>query len=74
MKGLRLTHREQAKIQVLNGVLEGEVKVLEAARLMEVSERHTWRLLAAYRGNGATAVAHGNRERQPTRLGLSTAC
>jgi predicted DNA-binding protein (UPF0251 family) len=60
MKGLRLTHREQARIQVLNGVLEGEVKVLEAARLMEVSERHTWRLLAAYRRDGAAAVAHGN--------------
>lgn len=59
-----MTHREQARIQVLNGVLEGEVKVLEAARLMEVSEGHTWRLLAAYRRDGAVAVAHGNRGRK----------
>ena len=49
---------------MLNGVLEGEVKVLEAARLMEVSEGHTWRLLAAYRRDGAVAVAHGNRGRK----------
>ena len=50
---------------MLNGVLEGGVKVLEAARLMEVSERHTWRLLAAYRRDGAAAVAHGNGGRKP---------
>ena len=65
MKGLRLTHREQARIQVLNGVLEDKVTVAKAAGLMGVSERHTWRLLAAYRREGAAAVAHGNRERKP---------
>ena len=41
MKGLRLTDREQARIQVLNGVLEGNATVSKAAGLMEVSERHT---------------------------------
>ena len=35
------------------------------AKLMGVSERHTWRLLAAYREEGAAAVAHGNRGRKP---------
>ena len=65
MKGLTLTTKEQSRIQVLNGVLEGKVTAVEAAGLMEVSERHTWRLLAAYRKEGPAAVAHGNRGRKP---------
>ena len=65
MKGLTLTTKEQSRIQVLNGVFEGKVTAVEAAGLMEVSERHTWRLLAAYRKEGPAAVAHGNRGRKP---------
>ena len=30
-----------------------------------MSERHAWRLLAAYRARGAAALAHGNRRRRP---------
>lgn len=30
-----------------------------------MSERHVWRLLAAYRSRGAPALAHGNRGRPP---------
>ena len=37
-----------------------------AAQLMGVSERHVWRLLAAYRKEGASAIAHGNRGRRPS--------
>ena len=50
---------------MLNGVLEGKVTVVQAAGLMDVSERHAWRLLAAYRKEGPAAVAHGNRGRKP---------
>ena len=32
---------------------------------MGVSQRHGWRLLAAYRKEGPAAVAHGNRGRKP---------
>ena len=60
-----MTDKEQARIQVLNGVIEAKVNVSKAAVLMGVSERHTWRLLAAYRKEGAAAVAHGNRGRKP---------
>ncbi len=49
MKGLTLTTKEQTRIQVMNGVIEGKVTVASASGLMGVSERHTWRLLAAYR-------------------------
>ena len=66
MKGLTLTTREQARIQVLNGVIERKVSMAEAAELMRVSERHAWRLLATYRKEGAAGVAHGNRGRRPS--------
>jgi len=38
----------------------------EAAKVMGVSERQGWRILAAYRKEGAAALAHGNRGRTPT--------
>ena len=60
-----MTTKEQSRIQVLNGVMEGKVRVAKASGLMGVSERHGWRLLAAYREKGAAAVAHGNRGRKP---------
>ena len=60
-----MTNKEQARVQVLNEVLEGKVNVSQASGLMGVSERHGWRLLAAYRKEGAAAVAHGNRGRKP---------
>jgi len=65
MKGLTLTQNEQARLKTLNLVLEGGLGVTEAATLMGLSERHTFRILSAYRREGAAAVAHGNRGRQP---------
>ena len=50
---------------MLNGVMEGKVTVAQAAGLMGVSQRHGWRLLAAYRKEGPAAVTHGNRGRKP---------
>ena len=40
--------------------------MVQAAVLMEVSERHAQRLLAAYRKEGASVIAHGNRGRKPS--------
>lgn len=65
MKGLTLSRREQARVEVLNRVLEGRLGVKEAAEVMGVSERHSWRLLAAYRKEGIAALANKNRGRQP---------
>ena len=65
MEGLTLSTREQRRLAVLNQVLEGRSTVEEAAEFLGVSERHTWRLLASYRKEGAAALAHGNRGRQP---------
>ena len=56
---------EQTRLHVLNTVLEHQLPVAQAAYLLGVGERHTWRILAAYRKEGAAALAHGNRRRRP---------
>ena len=65
MKGLTLTTQEQTRLQVLNAVVAKRWPASEAAEVLGVSERHVWRLLAAYREEGAAALAHGNRGRIP---------
>ena len=65
MKGLTLTAKEQNRLQVLNGVLERRWSLREAAEVMGVSERQGWRLLAAYRQEGASSLVHKNRGRVP---------
>jgi transposase len=68
MKGLTLTTKEQTRLCILNSVLAKQCTVAEAAQLMMISERHLWRLLAAYRARGAAALAHGNRNRSPSNM------
>jgi len=65
MKGLMLSRREEARLVILNKVIGRELSVRDASEVLGVSERHGWRLLAAYRREGAVALAHGNRGRQP---------
>ncbi len=65
MKGLTLNQREQTRLEILNRVLQGWVHVHEAAPLLGLSERQAWRLSAAYRKEGAAALAHGDRGRRP---------
>ncbi|MCH7625374.1 MAG: ISNCY family transposase [Chloroflexi bacterium] len=66
MKGLTLSAKEQNRLQILNGVMERHWSMAKAAQLMGVSERHGWRLLAAYRKEGAAGLAHKNRGRTPS--------
>ena len=65
MEHVILTQQEQARLQVLNNLLAGYMTTEQAATLMGVSTRHTRRILAAYRQEGAAAIAHGNRGRRP---------
>ena len=60
-----MTSKEQARLQVLNSLLAEHMTLDQAAMLMGVTTRHTRRMLAAYREEGAAAVAHGHRGRQP---------
>ena len=65
METLTLTQKEQGRLQVLNSLLMEQITTDQAATLIGVSARHTRRLLAAYREEGAAALAHGNRGRKP---------
>jgi transposase len=66
MKGtVTLNSKEQHRLGILNRVIGGQMTVMEAARLLDLSERQTRRLLAAYKKEGAAALAHGNRGRTP---------
>jgi len=60
-----LNTKEQKRLMVLNKVNGDEIKVKEAAVVLNLSQRQTWRLLASYRKEGCSALAHGNRGRKP---------
>ena len=68
MEGLTLSTKEQNRLQILNGVMEKHWSMREATELMGVSERQGWRILSAYRKEGAIAIAHGNRGRTPANI------
>jgi transposase len=66
MENVTLNLKEQNRLAVLNEVNQRKIKIQQAAMLMELSVRHTKRLLAGYRRRGAAALAHGNRGRLPS--------
>ena len=59
-----MNQKEQSRLQILNSLLAEHMTVDQAATLMGVSTRHTRRILAAYREEGAAALAHGHRGRR----------
>ena len=60
-----MTQPEAARCYVLESVDASGLRAAKAAEVLGVSERHVWRLLAAYRARGAPALALGNRGRRP---------
>jgi len=60
-----LNQKEQKRLLVMNELLVGRLTGQEAAEVLGVTLRHIRRLLAAYRQEGAGALAHGNREQPP---------
>jgi transposase len=60
-----LNEKEQKRLVVLNKVEKQEMSISEASEILELSRRHIKRLRAAYRQDGAMALAHGNRGRAP---------
>ena len=50
---------------VLNHVESSKMTAKQAAEVLDLSLRHVRRILAAYRREGAAALAHGNRGRKP---------
>lgn len=65
MENVTLNQQEQRRVIVLTQVVSGAVSVASAVTCLQLSERHTKRLVAAFRRGGVAALAHGNRGRQP---------
>lgn len=65
METVTLNRKEQKRLFVFNQVEKGKMSGREAAEVLGLSLRHVRRLLAAYRKEGAAALAHGNRGRRP---------
>jgi transposase len=62
---LTLNRKEQKRLLVMNEIEKKKMKVGEAVEVLGISERQGWRILAAYREEGAAGIAHGNRGRTP---------
>ena len=60
-----MNRKEQRRLVVLNQVEAGRMRGREASEVLDLSLRHVRRLLAVYREEGAQALAHGNRGREP---------
>lgn len=60
-----LNDKEQKRLKVLNLTISSKLSKTQAAEILGLSVRHTKRLLAAYRKEGAAALAHGNRGKRP---------
>ena len=60
-----LNRKEQNRLVVMNQIEGKKLTVDKAAMLLELTPRHIWRILSAYRKEGASALAHGNRGRKP---------
>ena len=60
-----LNRKEQKRLLVMNELERGEITGNKAADIVGMSLRHVKRLRAAYRRDGAAALAHGNRGRKP---------
>jgi len=65
-----LNLKEQKRLLVLNGVLAGRMTGQEVADVLGLSLRHTRRLMAAYRQEGAAVLVHGNRGKRSRRRTL----
>ncbi len=60
-----MNRKEQNRLMGLNQTERGMMTAREAAEVLGLSLRHVRRILAAYRKEGAVALAHGNRGRKP---------
>ena len=64
MENVTLNQKEQGRLQVLNSLLAKHMTIEQASALMGLSIRHTRRILATYKEEGAAALAHGHRGRE----------
>lgn len=60
---MRLTKEEKNRIEIIQAVVEGKIDVEDAARLLILSERQVFRLLAKVEQGDISSVLHGNKGR-----------
>ena len=73
MDTIALTMREQQRVAVIERVFRGELTMAEAALVLGVSERQSFRIKARIRKEGVRGVIHGNRGRSsPRKLSPTT--
>jgi len=58
---LTMSQKERRRLVVLDRVISGEMDVMSASVVLSLSYRHTWRLVSAYRSEGAAGLVHGAR-------------
>jgi transposase len=60
-----MTAKEMARLRVVERLIEGEMKVEEASRILNISTRQVKRIKKRVIKTGPGAVIHGNRKRKP---------
>ena len=58
-----LTMINAKRLQAVEMVMDGRLKIGEAAKVLEIGERQVWRLVARVRKRGPEGIVHGNRGR-----------
>jgi transposase len=58
-----LTMKEQRRVEVIQRVFRGEMRMAEVALVLGVTERQSYRIKAKIREEGVRGVIHGNRGR-----------
>lgn len=61
----KVPQKDKKRAFVLHDLDARRMTAVEAAQSLGITERQVWRLLAAFRQEGADAVVHGNRGRMP---------
>ena len=61
-----MSQQELQRIKVIENVVEGRIKVGEAAELLSLSRRQVQRLRQSYRAEDVAWVRQGNRGKEPT--------
>jgi len=56
-----LTMKEQLKLEVIQRVMDGQIDISKASKVLELSDRSMYRLLSKIRTGGVSAIIHGNR-------------
>ena len=73
MDTITLTMKERQRVAVIERVFRAELTMAEAAMVLGVSKRQSFRLKARIRKEGVRGVIHGNRGRSsPRKLPVNT--